>query len=328
MAASPKLPNELMLLLFKHQTTVPDLLALSSTSHAMRSLFLDNTSGILSEACTNTNLLSAAKALVDIIFEIAELPTHLCECAVAKVDPYHHFDKNASNQRYIADSMEPFPAGLRSLRTLSQTIKLAMVFAVKAVDFWTARAQNCQASHKLSIDKDKLAQTYLLLWVCAESHFSLQLDAYAINKVADLPKSALSVLWEVYEFSACDLDRESKLLLGSTDPDGEDWEGTILGSCVKLDHRGERLDPTEELSINLWEWVIRTNHLEHAVDAKQEVWVQEEFDAWFSEKPEGCTCHQAVLIRWDLVQMEWWHTWKQTHDQVSGMPLDGEDMNR
>lgn len=317
MAACPTLPNELMLLLFKHQTTVPDLLALSSTSHAMRSLFLDNTSGILSEACKNTNLLSAAKALVDTIFEIAELPTHLCECAVAKVDPYYHFDKNASHQRYAADSLEPFRAELRVLRTLARSIKLAVMFADKAVDFWSARAQNCQASHNLSFDRNKLAQTYLLLWVCAESHFSLQLDAYAIKMVAELPKSALSVLWEVYEFSACDLDRQTKLLLGSTDPDGDDWEGTILENFVKLDHRGDRLDSTEESSINLWEWVIRTTHLEHAVDDKQEVWVQKEFDAWFSEKPERCTCHQAVLINWDLVQMGWWHTWNRTLNQAS-----------
>lgn len=278
----------------------------------MRSLFLNNTSGIISEACKNTNLLSAAKALVDRIFEIAALPTHLCDCAAAKVDPYYHFDKNASHQRYMADLLVPSPADLRSLRMLSRVHKLAMLFANKAVDFWTARAQNCQVDHKLTIDMDKVAQIYLLLWVCAESHFSIKLDARAINMVAELPKHALSVFWEVYEFSACDLDRPTKLLLGTADPDGEDWDGTILGNCVKLDDRGDRSDPSEELSINLWEWVIRTTHLEHALNARQEAWVQEEYDAWLSEKPEGCTCHQAVLIDWDLVQIEWWRNWTPT----------------
>lgn len=312
MAARPKLPSELMLLIFGYQTTVTDLLALSSTSHAMRSLFLNNTSGIISEACKNTNLLCASKALVDTIFEIAELPTHLCDCAVAKVDPYCHFDKNASHQRYMTDLLDPFPAKLRISRMLSRVTKLAMLFANKAVDFWTARAQSCQADHKLTIDMDKLAQIYLLLWVCAESHFSLEHDARAIKMGAELPKPALSVFWEVYEFSACDLDRPTKLLLGSTDPDGDDWERTILENCVKLDDRGYRLDPSEELSINLWEWVIRTTHLEHAINARQEAWVQEEYDAWLSEKPEGCTCHQAILVNWNLVQTEWWRTWNST----------------
>ncbi|KEQ67963.1 uncharacterized protein M437DRAFT_62323 [Aureobasidium melanogenum CBS 110374] len=294
MAAHPRLPNELMLLIFGYQTTVTDLLALSSTSHAMRSLFLDNTSGIISEACKNTNLLSAAKALVDTIFEIAALPTHLCDCAAAKVDPYYHFDKNASHQRYMADLLIPSSADLRSLRMLSRVHKLAMLFAHKAVDFWTARAHNCQVDHKLTIDMDKVAQIYLLLWVCAESHFSTKLDARAINMVAELPKPALSVFWE------------------SQHPDGEDWAGTILGNRVKLDDRGDRLDPSEELSMNLWEWIIRTTHLEHALNARQEAWVQEKYDAWLSEKPEECTCHQAILIDWDLVQIEWWRNWTPT----------------
>ncbi|KAI4829674.1 hypothetical protein E4T44_09676 [Aureobasidium sp. EXF-8845] len=78
MTLQPVLPNELMLLILKHQTTISDLLALSSTNRSMRSLFLDDASGILAAVCKNTHLLSAAKVLVDIIFEVANDQPQTC----------------------------------------------------------------------------------------------------------------------------------------------------------------------------------------------------------------------------------------------------------
>lgn len=64
-----------MLLLYKHQTTTSDVLALSSTSRNMRTLFLDNArSIILSAVCKNSDLLAAAGTLVETISEVAKRP--------------------------------------------------------------------------------------------------------------------------------------------------------------------------------------------------------------------------------------------------------------
>lgn len=318
MAACPTLPNELMLLLFKHQTTVPDLLALSSTSHAMRSLFLDNTSGILSEACKNTNLLSAAKALVDTIFEIAELPTHLCECAIARIEPETHFHKNVSNQRHIIDSLAPFPAELRAVRSLSRAIKFARLVAYRAFRFWTTRAKDCPVDHEpLDIDEDKVAQIYLLLWVCAESHFSPDHIARATDMIGGMPKKVLAILWQVYELYAYDMDTPTKLILGIEDPNEFMDDNSAAKNGVMLDVRGDRLDRNEDTNMNFWQWCVKYTILESATGKRHRDCPSEIFQAWLSARPEGCTCHKAVRIKWDLVQIEWWHAWNRTLNQAS-----------
>ncbi|KEQ71901.1 hypothetical protein M436DRAFT_28101, partial [Aureobasidium namibiae CBS 147.97] len=71
MTLLPVLPNELMLLLYKHQTTISDRLALSSISRNMRSLLIDNAYTILTAVCKNADPLSAAKILVSIISRTA-----------------------------------------------------------------------------------------------------------------------------------------------------------------------------------------------------------------------------------------------------------------
>jgi hypothetical protein len=113
MMLQPVLPNELMLLILKHQTTISNLLALSSTNRSMRSLFLDDASGILTAVCKNADLLSAAKILVDIISEVANDQPQTCVC---KPPDEPHFHKNVANQHYIADNLAPYPTELRDLR--------------------------------------------------------------------------------------------------------------------------------------------------------------------------------------------------------------------
>ncbi|KEQ99561.1 hypothetical protein AUEXF2481DRAFT_183878 [Aureobasidium subglaciale EXF-2481] len=69
-----RFPNELMLSIFKNLTTIAGLLALSATSHDMRSLFINNASTTVPAVCEHDKLLSAAKALVDTISKIASPP--------------------------------------------------------------------------------------------------------------------------------------------------------------------------------------------------------------------------------------------------------------
>lgn len=274
----------------------------------MRSLFLNNTPGILSEACNNTNLLSPAKALVDTIFEIAELPTHLCERAVAKIESENHFHKNVANQRYMSGSMASFPAELRAVRTLSRAIKFARLFAYRAFRIWTTRAKNCQVDNEPSmVDQDKVAQIYLLLWVCAESHFSPDHIVRAMDMVTRIPKKGLAILWQVYEFYAYDMDTPTKLILGIEDPNEFIDDNSHAKFHVMLNSRGDRLDPTEDVNMNFWEWCVGHTVLESAIRERYRGCSWEDHGAWLGEKPQGCTCHDAVFINWNLVQIEWWY---------------------
>lgn len=302
MTLQPVLPNELMLLIFKHQTTISDLLALSSTSRDMRSLFLDNASTILFAVCKNSDLLSAAKVLVDVISEVANQPTQLCVCP--PIEEYH-FHKNVANQHYIADGLAPYPTELRDLRTTSRALNTAMLVANKAIDFWTAKA--CPVDHKLpTVDKEKFMLAYLLLWVCAESHFSSELDARARKLGLQLRYCEKLLLRELYEFSAYDLDRPTKLSIGSADPDHDEEDIEIERPWFQ--HMGgRREDVTREYETNCVEWCFWGY-------SRGDTWrgvcipyglVTE----WEGDKPAGCWCPTGAWIKWDLVQLDWWHTW-------------------
>lgn len=301
------LPNKLMLLLYKHQTTISDSLALSSTSRNMRTLFLENASGILSAVCSNTDLLSAAKTLVETISEVAKRPGQFCACLKTEDN---HFHKNIANQRYVADASTSFPTELHHLHTLSWVLDIAMLVADKATEFWAARVALCPADHKpLTVDKETFAQAYLLLWHCAEAHFSSELDA-RIRKLGPqlLPRES-RLLREIYEFSSFDLDRPTKLRIGSADPDADE-EAIEAEECWFKFGGGRREDNSCDITTNSPEWWF-WNHWYNG--AWRGLGVPDEIRTeWEDEKPEQCICPKAVLIKWDLVQLDWWHTWDRT----------------
>jgi hypothetical protein len=303
-----RLPNELMLLLFKHQTTISDVLALSSTSRNMRTLFLDNAPSIILPAvCKNSDLLSAARILVETISEVAKCPGQFCACS--DLEDYH-FHKNIANQRYVADASASFSTELHNFRTLSWVLNVAMLVADKAIEFWTARIALCEADHEpLTVDKEKFAQAYLLLWHCAESHFSSEFDA-RIRKVAPqlLPRE-IRLLREIYDFSSFDLDRPTKLRIGSADPDADEEEIEIE-RCWFQFGGGRREDISHDMTTNSAEWWF-WNHWFNG--AWRGIGVFDRIRTeWEREKPEKCLCMNSVLIKWDLVQLDWWHTWDRT----------------
>jgi hypothetical protein len=305
MTLQPVLPNELMLLLFQHQTTIPDLLALSSASRTMRSLFLDNASSMLSAVCKNTDLLSAAKVLVDIISGVAKLDPVTCICE----DYAYHFHKNVANQHYIADGRAPYPIELRDLRTTSRVLNTAMLIADKAIEFWTARAATCPIDHKPpTVDKEKFAQAYFLLWACAESHFSSELDARARKLGSDLSHREIMLLRELYEFISFDLDWSAKLSTGSADPEDDEDEDIIPERVwFELIAGGERLEHNYDPYTNSLEWTFwgpRYASTWYGVSVPHG-----NVTEWEGEKPAGCHCPKVTWIQWDLIQMNWWHTW-------------------
>jgi hypothetical protein len=262
MTLKPVLPNELMLLIFKHQTTISDLLALSSTSRDMRSLFLDNTSNILFAVCKNS-----AKVLVDVNSEVANQPTQICVCS--PIEEYH-FHKNVANQHYIADGLAPYPIELRSLRTTSRVLNTAMLVANKAIDFWTDRAARCQVDHEASkVDKEKFAQAYILLWVCAESHFSSKLESRARKLGSELFYREMILLRELHEYAAFDLDRPTKLSIGSADPDHNEEDIETEKDWSRLIGGGDRADRHMECVTNNLEWCF---WLPHGDETFNHVW--------------------------------------------------------
>jgi hypothetical protein len=304
MTLQPVLPNELILMILKHQTTISDLLALSSTNRSMRSLFLGDASGILTAVCKNTNLLSAAKILVDVISEVANDQPQTCVC---KPPEEPHFHKNVANQHYIADGLAPYPTELRDLRTISRALNVSMLVANKAIDFWTAKAAVCPVDHKLpTVDREKLAQAYLLLWVCAESHFSSNLKSRATKLGPKLLHREIMLLRELHEFSSFDLDKSTKLSIGSADPDHNEEDIEIERTW--FEHRGgRREDATREYETNNLEWCFWQPYED---DIFSHLWlpcrIVEELE---EEKPVGCWCPTVTWTKWDLVQMDWWHTW-------------------
>lgn len=306
MMLQPILPNELMLLLFKHQTTIADLLALSSTSRTMRSLFSDNASSILPAVCTNADLLFAAQALVEVIFEVAKQPNPTCDCPTHRKE---HFHKNVANQHFVADASSPFSKEWRNLRATSRALNIAMVVANKATEFWTARATTCQFDHKrLTVDREKFAQAYLLLWVCAESHFSSKFDVRVRRMRFELSPCEIVLLREIYNFSSFDLDWPTKLSTGSADlEDVEDEDIIPEKPWFMLNRDGERLDISYDLETNSPEWIFWNPH---GTGAWRGLAVPEGIlTEWEEEKPSECHCPKATRIKWDLVQFDWWHTW-------------------
>jgi hypothetical protein len=308
MTLQPVLPSELMLLLFQHQTTIPDLLALSSTSRNMRSLFLDNASTILSAVCQNADSLSAAKVLVDVISKVAKSTTQTCVCP--PVDEYH-FHKNIANQRYVADALTRFPIDLRDLRTISRALNIAILVADKAIEFWAARVATCPVDHKPpTVDKQKFAQAYLLLWVCAESHFLSEQYARTKKLASELLHREIMLLRELYEFASFDLDRPTKLDIGSADPDHDEEDIKTEECWFVLMARGERLDISLDIETNSAEWTFWNHWFTGAwrgVAVPGGILTE-----WEEEKPSGCNCPKAAWIKWDLVQLDWWHTWDRT----------------
>ena len=301
------LPNELMLLLYKHQTTIPDLLALSSTSRNMRSLFLDNASHLLPAVCKNASLLSAAQALVSVISQVAKSPSPTCVCPPTEE---YHCHKHVANQQYMADASSPFSTGLRDWRTTSRALNVAMLVANKANEFWTARAATCPANHKPpTVDRKKFAQAYLLLWVCAESHFSSDFESRTRKLKSELSHQEIMLLREIYEFTSFDLDWPTKLSTGSADPE-DDEEEDIKPEEVwfKLMNRGERLDISYDVETNSPEWTFWNHWFDGAwrgLTVPHGMLTE-----WEEEKPSECHCPKATWVKWNLVHFDWWHTWK------------------
>lgn len=282
-----------------------DVLALSSTSRNMRTLFLNNAcSIILTGVCKNTDLLSAAGVLVETISEVAKRPGQFCACP--DLEDYH-FHKNVANQHYIVDASATFPSELHDLRTLSWVLNVAMLIADKAIEFWTARIALCEAEHEpLTVDKEKFAEAYLLLWHCAESHFSPELDARIRKLGPQLLPRELRLLREIYEFSSFDLDRPTKLRIGSADPE-TDEEDIEAEQCWFMLGGGRREDNSCDITTNSpewWFWSHWYNGAWRGIGVTDEVRTE-----WEREKPEQCICPKAVLVDWDLVQLDWWHTW-------------------
>jgi len=299
-----------MLLLYKHQTTISDLLALSSTSRNMRSLFLDNASSILSAVCKNADLLSAAEVLVNVISRTAKVHPQACACDPAQCDPPegHHFHKNVANQHYAADGLAPFPVELRDLRTISRTLNVAMLVANKANDFWTARSATCRVDHKPpTVDRERFAQAYVLLWVCAESHWLPEFDARVRKLGFELLHREIMLLKEIYNFSSFDLDRPTKLSVGSADPD-HNAEDIRMEECwFMLGGGGVRIDDTMGYETNCFEWWFWQHSFGHAwrgVRVPYQITTE-----WEGEKLRGCDCPKVTWVKWDLVKFDWWHTW-------------------
>lgn len=295
------LPNELMFLLYKHQTTISDTLALSSTSRKMRTLFLNNASSILSAVSKNVDLLSAAKILVETIFEVAK---HLSECPDTED---YHFHNNVANQRYVADALAPFSTELHKFRTLSWVLHVTMLVADKAIEFWAARVAMCPAEHEpLTVDKEKFAQAYILLWHCAEVHFSEQRNARVRKLGHQLLDREIRLLREIYDFSSFDLDRPTKLRIGSADPDADEEEIEIERCWFQIGG-GCREDISHDMTTNSAEWCF-WNHWFNGAWRGIEVFDRIRTE-WERERAEQCICPKAVLIKWDLVQLGWWNTW-------------------
>lgn len=40
--------------------------------------------------------------------------------------------------------------------------------------------------------------------------------------------------------------------------------------------------------------------------------LREEMLRWNCAKPKDCRCPEAMLLNWDLVQVDWWDIWEKT----------------
>lgn len=276
----------------------------------MRSLFLDNASSILSAVCKNADLLSAAEVLVNVISRTAKVHPQACACDPAQCDPPegHHFHKNVANQHYTADGLAPFPIELRDLRAISRTLNVAMLVANKATEFWTARAATCPVDHEPpTVDSEKFAHAYILLWVCAESHWLPEFENRARKLGSELLDREIMLLREIFEFSSFDLDRPTKLSIGSADPDHDEEDIETERPWFQLGVRGGREDTTMGYETNCFEWWFWQHSFSHTWRG---VYVPYQIiTEWEGEKPHECYCPKATWAKWDLVHFDWWHTW-------------------
>lgn len=306
MASCPIFPNELILLLSKHQNSIPDVLSLSSTSSKLRSLFMANTSSILLAVCENDDLLSATKALTDTVFEVAALSSRTCDC----VDDFWHCSENSmAGQDHAADIQAPFPAELRYVRALSRAVKSAMLVADKAATFWASKAHACAAHHEtFAPDKTKFAQAYLFIWTCAQSHFSPDYEARAEKAIPESSVPAMALFFRVYNFMTFNMDGETRSQLGIVDPE-LDGAGMLEGVMLESD---------VGLNSNFWEWCTWAYFAGKAWFGKERVMGEEAWKAavveWQHDRPGGCNCPAPVLLNWDLVRIDWRHAWDRTRD--------------
>ena len=193
-----------------------------------------------------------------------------------------------------------------------------MLVANKAVGFWTARAARCPIDHQLpqiehivpTINKEQFAQAYLLLWVCAESHYSPEYDARVRKLGPELLDRELRLLREIYEFTSFDLDRPTKLSTGSADPDEDDSDIEPEEVWFRLTAGGVRLEHNLESVTNSHEWCFWEPSYRNSWSG---LYVRDGISTeWDGEKPIKCYCPKATWLKWDLVQMDWWHTWDRT----------------
>jgi hypothetical protein len=201
MSAFLTLPGELILLLFESQTTMPDLLALSAINKIMRSIFMDNKSTIhvLQVICKNNDLLSTSKVVVDIIHEVDNIYPRSCDCA--EKDDDHHFHKDLANRQHSADAQANFSTALRYIRGLSRAVNAAMRFADAAVVYWVSKAEACAADLETVLPNEiQIAQAYLLIWTCAESHLSVYHEDRVKKMVFELPVPLISFTTNLYDF--------------------------------------------------------------------------------------------------------------------------------
>lgn len=303
-SAFTKLPDELQLLLFESQTTMPNLLALSAINKNMRSIFMDNKSTIhvLQVICKNNDLLSATKAVVDGTHEVDNIYPRSCDCA--EKDDDHHFHKDLANRQHSADAQANLPTALRYIRGLSRAVNAAMRFADAAILYWVSEAEACAANHETVLpNRMQIAQAYLLIWTCAESHFSFYHEDRVKKMMFELPVPLISFTTNLYDFMTFHMDRATQLQLGVADPERDDSE--FDEDTIESDHYFFNLEwcmwryGSEQILARRWDAM------------GQDVW-RKEAAKWQRERPEGCECPRAVLLDWELVQADWWHLWEKT----------------
>ncbi|THY03905.1 hypothetical protein D6D01_10158 [Aureobasidium pullulans] len=304
MSAFTKLPDELILLLFESQNTMSDLLALSAINKNLRSIFMDNKSTIrvMQVICKNNDLSSATKAVVDVIHEVDNIYPRSCDCA--EKDDDHHFHKDLANQQHSADAQANLPTALRYIRGLSRAVNAAMTFTVAAITFWVSVAEVCTADHETALpNKIQIAQTYLLIWTCAESHFSFCHEDRVNKMMLELSTPILAFTAKVYRFMTFDMSRDIQLSLGIADPDRDDDD---------FDHESIELDSY----FVQWEWCAWDYASELTWKKRREEMgreaLREDVLRWNCAKPKGCRCPEAMLLNWDLAQADWWDIWDKT----------------
>ena len=169
---------------------------------------------VLQVICKNNDLLSAAKAVVDVIHEIDNIYPRSCDCA--EKDDDHHFHKDLANQQHSADAQANFPTALRYIRGLSRAVNAAMTFTDAAIAFWVSEAEAYAADHETVLpNKMQIAQAYLLIGISAESHFFFYHEDRVNEMMLELPTPILAFTAKVHKFMTFDMSRDIHYLLVS-----------------------------------------------------------------------------------------------------------------